>query len=70
MVAAAATGLEPHMKDDGDGAGDGELTLLKTGYRECFFVVHLLWSQIPKQHSGVCSFHNTGIIDDDLVVVL
>ena len=22
MVAAAATGLEPHMKDDGDGAGD------------------------------------------------
>lgn len=56
MVAAAATGLEPHMKDDGDGdgdsAGDGELTLLKTGYRECFFVVHLLWSQIPKQHSA------------------
>ena len=56
MVAAAATGLEPHMKDDGDGAGDsagdGELTLLKTGYRECFFVVHLLWSQIPKQLSA------------------
>ena len=22
MVAAAATGLQPHMKDDGDGAGD------------------------------------------------
>ena len=22
MVAAAATGLEPHMKDDGDAAGD------------------------------------------------
>ena len=22
MVAAPATGLEPHMKDDGDGAGD------------------------------------------------
>ena len=22
MVAAAATGLESHMKDDGDGAGD------------------------------------------------
>ena len=44
------------MKDDGDGdgdsAGDGELTLLKTGYRECFFVVHLLWSQIPKQLSA------------------
>ena len=44
------------MKDDGDGdgdsAGDGELTLLKTGYRECFFVFHLLWSQIPKQLSA------------------
>ena len=56
MVAAAATGLEPHMKDDGDGdgdsAGDGELTLLKTGYREYFFVFHLLWSQIPKQLSA------------------
>ena len=24
MVAAAATGLEPHMKDDGDRAGDGD----------------------------------------------
>ena len=23
MVAAAATGLQPHMKDDGDRAGDG-----------------------------------------------
>ena len=56
MVAAAATGLEPHMKDDGDAArdsaGDGDLTLLKTGYRECYFVFHLLWSQILKQHSA------------------
>ena len=61
MVAAAATGLEPHMKDDGDRAGDGDgsaadygiwTAVLNIGCRECFFVVHLLWCQIPKQHSA------------------
>ena len=61
MVAAAATGLEPHMKDDGDRAGDGDggaaddgmrIAVLNIGCRECFFVVHLLWSEIPKKHSA------------------
>ena len=79
MVAAAATGLEPHMKDDGDGAGDGagdgDLTLIVENWLQRMFLCcpSSLVSNSKatfSKTSGVCSFHNTEMIDDDLVVVL
>ena len=64
MVAAAATGLEPHMKDDGDGAGDsagdGGINIVENWLQRMFLCCPSSLVSNSKatfsKTSGVCSF--------------